>query len=220
MIMNKLEALENIKKTWENKDLALGDKIVSISSDFYEASLDLEGTAAYIKATPAELDTLLMLSQLDENLIDMMSEVDPPKTTWAILANANDDEIREALIALKSRKNKPIKEENYTFSEFVFQKMLEVSGPTQEQKIAALSGEDLRHAYNKASSYTDALTDWENDFLKNVSGRKKSGKTLTNKQITILVRVLNKIADKDIISRNSIDNDQDICNRILDALER
>ena len=220
MIMTKIDALENIKETWENDGIDLGEKIISIASDFYSYGLDLAGTAAFIKATPVELDTLLSLSELDDDLIKLISVVNPPKTTWAIIANANDDEVREALLALKDMKdNYGSSEEilNYTYSEYIYKKMLEVSGPTLEDRVASISGDDLKYISIKAASF-DVLNEWESKFLTSIANQKKIGKVLSDKQIDKLIPLLEKLSEKEVITRDSIDNDQAICNRILDAL--
>ena len=91
--MDKIEALELIKETWDNNSLSLGDKISTISNAFYTVGLDMATTAAYIKATPAEFYAFLSLSELDEDIINLISKVNPPKTTWLLLASGNDDEI-------------------------------------------------------------------------------------------------------------------------------
>ena len=41
-----------------------------MSNAYYDVGLDLATTAAYIKATPAELDALLALGGLEDNLIE------------------------------------------------------------------------------------------------------------------------------------------------------
>ena len=97
--------------------------------------------------------------------------------------------------------------------------MLEVSGPTIEMKVGNLSGDDLKHALKKGENF-NALSDWEKKFLKSVSGQKKRGRMLTDKQVMQVIKILGNLVDKKAILRNSIDGDQDICDRILDALGR
>ena len=216
--MDKWEALETIKAAWNNDSMKLGEKIISISTDFHSAGLDLATTAAYIKATPIELEAFLELGELDDEVIERISEINPPKTTWTILANANDEEINKALSVIADTKTKSIEEsEKYTLSEYVYQKMLEVSGPTMEQRVANLSGDDLKHALNKGENF-NAFTDWERKFFSSVASQKKRGKVLSDKQVTQVIKILNKLVDKKAIQRNSIDGDQEICDRILDAL--
>ncbi len=216
--MNKLEALENIKRTWEDNELKLGDKITRISENYYSVGLDLSGTATYIKATPTEFDSLLALSGLDEEIIDKISEIDPPKTTWMMLANASDEEIDEALKALKDGKDTKSKEDkHFTISEYIYQKMLKVNGPTLEQRVSTLSGDDIKHASKKGEDY-NVLNDWSIKFLKSLSAQKKRGKVFTDKQIKQLIKALDGLSESGAIKRNSIDGDQEICDRILDAL--
>ena len=118
--MNKVEALEEIKRIWSDSNILLGDKINDISSLFYSEGLDLAGTAAFIKATPSELDALLSLGDLDEGILNLISKVNPPKTTWTMLGNASDEEVIEALNALDDDKANNKENIHFTFSEFVY----------------------------------------------------------------------------------------------------
>lgn len=217
--MDKIEALENIKMAWEDPSISLEKRIIDISTDFHSAGLDLATTAAFIKSTPAELETLLALGELEDEIIEMISEVNPPNTTWTMLAEASDDEIKQALQSIKENRESLYDDNaDYTVSEFVFQKMMEVSGPTIEQKVGSLSGDDIKHAFKKGVDF-DALNDWQKKFMKNIGTQRKMGKTLSDKQIGSLINTLTVLVDKGAISRASIDGDQDICDRILDALE-
>ena len=216
--MDRFEALKRIDAAWNNDSLSLGEKITSISSDYYAVGLDLATTAAFIKATPAELDALLSLSELDDDIIKTISEVDPPKTTWALLANASDDEIRQALKALTQAKNTHDEKQTITsMSKFVYQQMLDVAGPTPEQLVGMLTGNELGHALKKGQDF-NALTDWENKFFKSVVVQKKRGKALTNKQLAKLIQILTELANRGVIKRDSIDGDEAICDKILEAI--
>ena len=95
--MGRYEALEDIRETWEDQSISLGEKILRITSVFSSEGLDLGSTAAHLHATPAELDALLSLGELDESVIERISQVNPPKTAWTMLANANEEEIEGAL---------------------------------------------------------------------------------------------------------------------------
>lgn len=216
--MDKVESLEQIKKLWNKPDIKLGEKILGISNYFYAAGLNVSTTAAYINATPVELDSFLALGGLSDNIIGLISEVNPPKTTWTMLANASDEEVYQALNAL-GEKSMQINENKaqYTFSEFVYQKMLEISGPTRENKVGNLSGDDLKHALKKGEDFR-ALNDWEKKFLKSIVAQKKKGKVLSDKQILQLIKILESLINSQVIIKESIDDDQDICDRILLAM--
>ncbi len=218
--MDKIEALEEIKTIWNAEEDNLGQIIIKVSSSFYDAGLDLSTTAAYINATPAELDALLALGGLDEDLIELIGEVNPPKATWLLLASASEDEIKQALNALAENREKKAEDRVHSaLSEFIYQQMIEVAGPTTEQMVGMLSGADLALAQKKSEDFT-ALSDWDKKFLKSVTAQKKRGKTLSTKQLPILLRILTELADKGVITRNSIDGDQEACDRILDAIGR
>ena len=133
--MDKIEALDNIKNVWNQKNISLAEKVYKISNDFYSANLNLMSTAAYIKATPSELDALLSLSELDDDIIEKISTINPPKTTWIMLANANCDELDEALAAMKSKKNSKV-----LYSELVYKSMIDISGPTPQRGDPDLRG--------------------------------------------------------------------------------
>ncbi len=213
--MEKFEALESIKRTWASNAMPLGDKIISISTDYYSAGLDFATTAAYIHATPSELDALLSMSELEDDLISEISEVNPPKTAWTFLSSASEEEAREALDILRAKGSAP-SERFHTGMDFYYT-MCDIAGPTPEQRVANLSGEVLEHALKKGKDF-DALTDWQKKFLKSIAAQKKQGKTLSEKQINQLIKALRALVDKGAVTRNSIDGDQDICDAILDAL--
>ena len=216
--MDKLEALEIIKGAWNDRTIKLGDKINTISEAYYDAGLDLATTAAFIKATPAELDSLLGLSEFDEDIIEELSKANPPKTTWSVLASASEEEIKQALKALEDDKDSSqAKSLNFTKSEFVYQKMVEISGPSVEQRVGSLSADDLKHLLKKGTSF-GALSDWETRFLKSIAAQKNKGKVFSEKQTARLINIIEALVNKGAITRNSIDGDQDICDRILDAL--
>lgn len=213
--MNKFEALEIIKEAWDAKDLSLEEKIFKISDAFYSIGLDIATCANYIKATPAEFDAFLSLSNLNEDMIRLISEAKPPKTTWSLLASGNDDEIKKALSAL-STSSKFI---NESVSEFVYQQMIEIAGETAEQQISQLTGGELFYLAKKAKNF-NSVSQKTINFLNSLAGFKKRGKVLTEKQLLALTDLLNNLADNNVIKRNSIDGDNDLCDKVLNALNR
>lgn len=218
--MNRLEALEQIKAVWVDETMPLGQRIVDISSAFSSAGLDLATTAAFIHATPAELDFFLALGELDDETIEAISELNPPKTTWVMLASANDEELESALAALRNDRNAEGRPSSlHSVAEYLYVTMVEVEGPTIEQKVGNLPGDTLRHALKKGEDFK-ALGAWDAKFLKSVAGQKKRGKVLSDRQVNQLIRILGELADAGAIVRNSIDGDADICDDILDALGR
>lgn len=213
--MDKLEALEIIKNAWENDDLSLENKILTISDAFYSVGLDIATTANYIKATPAEFDAFLSLSNLDDEMIRIISEANPPKTTWPLLASGNDDEIKKALTALSATS----RSKNESVSEFIYLQMIEIAGETTEHRVSQLSGDELFYLAKKAQSF-NSMNQSQIKFLNSFAGQKKRGKVLSEKQIAILIDILNDMANNNVIQRESIDGDKKLCDKVLDAIDR
>jgi len=212
--MNKTDALENIKETWEDSELELGEKILRISNDFSEAGLDLGATAAYIHTTESELSAFLQLGEFDDEIIEKISKVNPPTTTWTILASASDEEIEHALDALQKGNTVSNLDDEY-----VYNTMIEVSGPSIEKKILNLNSDMIKTACKKGTDF-HLLSESERKFMTSVAGQEKRGKVLSEKQINWLISILNKLIDNGAIVHNSIDGDQKTCDAILECMER
>lgn len=218
--MNRLEALESIRDAWSDASLPLGKKIALVSTLYYSAGLDLGTTAAYIRATPSELDALLTLGNLDDELLDAISKANPSMTTWTFLGNATDEEVMRALGALRERDSRNASGAMAEGAgECVYQSMVEIAAPTIEMKVANLSSEVITRAEKKSEEY-GVLDDWKRKFLKSVAAQKKRGKTLSYKQADKLTEILRELVESDVVKRDSLDGDQSVCDAILDALER
>lgn len=217
--MNKTDALEAIREVWNDENASLGDKIIKISTEFYASGLDVESTAAYIHTTDSELAALLSLGEFDDELIELISKVNPPKTTWTILSCASEEEARHALLEYEKYQQEKGTVVSDDADAYFYQSMIEVSGPTIEQKVSSLSADAIKHAMKKGEDF-NALKDKEIQFLKSVSSQKKRGKVLSEKQINWLISILETIIAKGAITHNSIDGDQEICDEILDAMEK
>ena len=205
--MNRLDALESIKRAWDDAGMPLDERASSVSSDFYSAGLDLGTAAAYLNATPSELEALLELGGLDEDLLSEIAAANPPRTAWTFLNCASEDEARRSLEALTAQRGRDSRDR------------MDAAEPTADQRVAALSGADIRHALEKARQYK-ADDKFMVKFMTSVAGQRGRGKVLSDKQSSKLRELLEKIADAGAICRDSIDGDADACDRILDALGR
>lgn len=217
--MNRIDALESIKNIWNNTDIALDKKALSISAFYYSTGLDLDTTAAYINATPSELEALLGLGGLDEKLLKEIAELNPPKTAWTFLNGATEDEVRRSLAALNAERGNKTGRSSIDVGQLMYRSMIEIAELTPEQKVSGLSASDLRHALKKAGQYK-ADNPFMVKFLKSIAMKRSQGKTLTAKQSSKLFEILSQIVDAGAIARNSIDGDQEICDRILNSLGR
>lgn len=218
--MGRVESLGAIKELWADETLSLAERATRISHEFYSSGLDLAATASHIKATPSELDALLVLGGLDEDILEKISQVNPPKTVWTFLSNATDDEVLQALSAVESIRDGSCASQEKSPSELVYYSMIEVAEPTIEQKATMISGDALRHVVEKGVQFDGALSDWDVKFMKSVSGQKKRGKALSEKQGAKIFEICSRLAERGILSRDSIDGDKEICAEILDAIGR
>lgn len=213
--MDKLEALEIIKEAWGNESLTLENKLNTISEAYYSVGLDIATTATFVKATPAEFAVFLSLSDLDDEVVSAISRANPPKTTWLLLSSGNEEEINKALTALSTSS----KLQNESVSEYIYQQMIEVAGKTPEQQISQLTGGELFYLAKKAKNFT-SVNQNSLKFLNSLAGQKKRGKVLSEKQLSTLMNILNSLADNNVIQRKSIDGDEELCDKVLDALGR
>ena len=219
--MGKFESLERIRDAWRSEDLPLGQKASLISEEFFSSGLDFATTAAFINATPSELDELLEIGGFEDETLERISRINPPKTSWTMLSNATEEEVDHALEMLGRHGTVPAGDGAHTsMTEYVYYAMIEVAEPTVEQKIANLSGKTIKFLREKASHFDGAISAKEVNFLKSCAAKKGSGRSLTERQVKWLLDICNRLADRGIISRNSIDGDQALCDVVLDALER
>ena len=217
--MNKFEALEEIKSLWNDNSKSLYDKIINISSLFYSTGLDVPTTAAYIRATQIELDSLLALSEFDDEIIQLIAKINPPKTTWGMLSEASEEEIKRALNALENSEKllANYKDKKGTISEYVYKEMIKGSAPSNAEKLNSLSAKDIKHLRNKGEDY-GCLNKFQINFLKGVASQKGKNIQLSIRQIDTLKKAIEALIEHDAITRNSIDNDQEFCDRVLDAM--
>ena len=220
--MDKVESLVLARECWQDASKSLFERVMEISDLYYEANLDLASTAAYIGATPTELDSLLSLSELDEELLRRVSDVRPPVTTWLMLANASDEELEAALKELaegRERRGADRPEGGSTADERTFSAMLSASGPTTEQILSTLDPAVIRAMAKRADQFK-ALPDKELKAMKSFGGQRGRGKVLSEKQVKWFRDMLERMADAGAIARGGIDADQAMCDQVLDALGR
>ena len=144
----------------------------------------------------------------------MISEANPPKTTWPLLACGSDEEIKKALMALSASSSL----KNESVSEFIYHQMIEAAGETPEQLVSQLTGGELFYLANKAKNFS--VNEKLLKFLNSLAGQKKRGKVLSEKQLSALMDILKELADNSVIQRDSIDGDKELCNKVLDAIGR
>lgn len=206
------DAVAGLEPAWRNQDLTLAERAQLMSTLHQRSRLTLEGTARVTGATPAQIQALLELATLDDDDLEMVSAANPPATTWFLFASAGSDAIRAGLQALVSERvaaDRPLAT--------VYDAMRSISGPTVDERVAGVSGATLGHLARKANQY-DVLTKSARGLLVSMAKRKKTGAPPTEKQLQFLTDVLLQLVQAGVICRDSHDDDQDMCNEVLDAL--
>jgi len=206
-----MDPVEGLQAVWSTPDLPLGTKARLISRFTMKSRLSLEGAARICDAAPAEIQALLDLATLDDDDLDLVSQANPPATTWFLFAGADSDWIRAGVEALRAV---PAQE---PVLRAVYEAMREQSGPDLDERIAALSGETLGHLAHKAKEY-GKLSPKARKFLVDLAKRKGVGRSITERQLNWLRAILFELVECGVVCRESPDDDQDSCNEVLDAL--
>lgn len=209
MAADPTEALE---AAWTSKELTLAERARVVSSLHMRSRMTLEGTARMTGATPAQIQALLELATLDDDDLDIVSEANPPATTWFLFAGGESDAIRagvEALAASDAQDESPLVG--------VYDAMRAAAGPTQDERIATISGPTLGHLAHKAKEY-NTLSPKARKFLVDIAKRKQTGVSLTEKQLAWLKALLLELVQGGVVCRDSADGDQEACDEVMDAL--
>ena len=214
--MSKVDSLYNIKRIWKDESLSLYDKVTTIADEYYSSNLDLAGTAEFIGATPSELDSLLSLSELEDDMLRRASDAKPPITTWMILANASKEEFEAAIQEIGgARVSEEVTE---SLGERLYAAMIHATGPTTEQALSSLPP-DVIYAMAKRAEEFKALPARELKVLKSFGGQRKRGKVLSEKQVSWMKSMFERMVEAKAIARDGIDADQEMCDVVLEALE-
>lgn len=204
-----------IVEAWSERDQStISDWVKKVSDIFANSQSSVIATARILKVHPAELFAVLNLATLEDELLEKISGSNPPITTWLSLSKADATGIEAGLQALESAR----KEKNKTSPcQLVDDAIERVGGGGPTSRVAKLESNVIIHAAKKAEEY-GALNPKSRAALKRFGSMRKTGKLLTPKQIGYMQGMLEDLVKRGVIKRNSPDNDQELCNQILDAL--
>jgi len=206
------DATEGLMKAWASPQLSLAEKARTVSTLHMRSRMSLEGSARMTGATPAQIQALLELATLEDDDLDLVSAADPPATTWFLFAAADSESIKAGLEALRIQE--PTTEHALVA---IYNAMRSVSGPSQDERIAAISGPTLGYLAKKAKQY-DVLSTKSRSFMVSLSQRKAKGLELTARQLPWLKNNLLELVQARVVTRHSPDGDQEACDEVLDAL--
>ena len=202
----------NLVSAWNEFDsIPFNEWVVEVSDNYFRSGLTLKMAANFLGTQPAELQAVINLAALEEENLSLLAELKPPNTTWFSLAAASTDGLRAAIRALADAK--------VVHSPFLLVDgaIRAVEGPSVFERIAGLRSEVFGHAVKKALTYS-LLNEKGIKALKGWQTRVRSGKTLTPAQMAYADGLLRELVEAGAITRNSKDNDKEICDEILNAL--
>lgn len=198
---------------WDSSRAPFDEWVQSVSRAFYESEFGIEAAAKLLDTSSGELGAVLRLATMEEEALEMLADDVPPKTTWFAFADASTDEIEEGLDALEEMAD------DETPHTVVKRTIRGIRGPTPEENVAELPGEVFFHMATKAKQY-DLLSGKSRKFLFDMGRVRKGGYEMSPKQADWACDVLKEMADKGAIKQDSPDDDQELCDQVLDALGR
>lgn len=196
---------------WESSREPFDEWVQSVSRAFYETEHGIESSAQLLDTTPGELGAVLNLAAVDEERLSLLAEDVPPKTTWLAFAEADEDETEAGIEALDDMKA------DDSAHRVVKQAIREERGPTPESRVKKLQGEVFFHMSTKAKQY-DVLSGKTRGFLYQMGQLKKSGNELSDAQADWAKSALETMVEQGVVKRDSPDDDQEHCDKVLDAL--
>lgn len=205
------DPVEGLQRAWSEPKLALFEKARIIARLHAKSRMTLEGTARMTGATQAQIQALLDLATLDDEELRMVSDANPPSTTWFLFAAAEGSAIKAGIDAL------PTSEDSEPAVVAVYDAMKAVMGPDQDERIAAISSKTIGHLASKAKQF-DKLRPQDRKFLVQMSILKNRDGSMSPGQLSYLKGLLLKLCTEGVVTRNSLDNDQVHCDEVLDAL--
>lgn len=197
---------------WDSDREPFDEWVQDVSEAFFETSLGLEDAALWLQSRPAELAAVLRLATLDEDELTLLAEDVPPKTTWFAFSRSDSDGIEAGLDALANL------EDGRSAHWAVEESIEEVSGPRPVDRVVEVETDTLVHFAEKAEQY-NALWEKGRKALRDIA-KKKQWNDLTEPQKVYLHDLVEQLADQGVISRDSPDDDQALCDEVLDALGR
>lgn len=198
---------------WDSSREPFDEWVKDVSRAFYDSKFGIEAAAKLLDTSAGELAAVLSLATIDDEGLEMLAKDVPPKTTWFTLADASPEEMEAGLEALNSRSD------NDSPHAAVKHAIREIRGPKPDEKVAELPGDVFFHMASKAKQY-DILSGRARGFLFEMGKVRSGDYDMSPKQAAWACDLFEEMADKGAITRDSPDDDQEKCDKVLDALNR
>lgn len=202
-----------LREAWNEFDaLAFDEWIINFSELYFRNGLELRQAARIIGVRPAEVQAALNLATLEVESLHVLAGLKPAKTTWFLLAAADNEALIAAASALTTMSpNEPRP------SVIVYGVIREVEGPTTLDKVSGLSSSAFTYAYKAAEAY-GILTENSRKALKNFASMKKTGRIMTAKQSAYAQDLLRQLVVAGVIGKSDDSSHAQDVEAIISAL--
>ena len=205
------DAIEALVSAWNDRETGFDRWVRGVALAFTSFGVSLEGAARLLDVSVAELQAVLSLAAMDDDDLALLAASPPPKSTWFLFASAEGDAVQAGLRALEG-----LGPDDSPFIA-VNQAIREASGPDVLERVAAISADTLGKLAHKAKEF-GALKPRGRAALVSFAQRKNSGRPYTDKQLVYLHDMLRDLVAARVVCRDSPDDDQAVCDEVLDAL--
>lgn len=208
------DGVSDLVDVWNSRSTATFERWVrDVGQAVARSRMTLEAVGRLLNVGVAEIQAVINLSLLEDDELSLIAEAEPPKTTWFLLADAPKAAIEAGLKAISEcAPGEPVVEK-------VRAAISEITGLDPSEACGLLSGATILHMANKAEQY-GLHTDKSRNFMKSVGRTRRAGGTMSMRQAAYLRNLLDQMVDEGAIRRDSSDNDQAMCDEVLDALGR
>ena len=193
--------------------MEFSDWIVALADSFENSAYSLHNAAGIAGIHPAELYAHLKVATLEDEVLEEFVRTMPPITSWLSICSSSSKGAFAALKAIEERRGKP----GFSPWRTAETAIEESTGGSVFAKLNAMPSTLLSFAAKKALNY-DALNAKNRQALSSMATQKKSGKSLTVKQIGYIESLLNQLVKEGVISSETQDGDLNECLAIIEAL--
>lgn len=211
--MDSIKDNNPLRTAWESASSGkpLESWVTEISQAYFDSGLSLASAARIAGARQAEFLAVLQLASLDQDSLSLVSQSNPPKTTWLTLAKASKETIELCLEQLRDDAGK------HAAVAIVGNLVRSRSNDAAFDAVATLPGEVIVHFGKKAKEY-GALSENNRKALLSMGRSKAAGRVLSAAQRKYLADLLRQLYLDGVVSTESKDGDQPFCDLVIKAV--
>lgn len=204
---------EKLSVAWKASRNPLITWVRNVEAVFNECGLDVLDASEGAEFTAAELEAVIRLALLDDSSLELVSDANPPITTWLLLSEVASEDLPTVLEEAGG----------ITDASSDYQRMLRafstVTGSAPASAVRNLDPTLFEFAVRKATLYNA----WKKSSphygaLGNFASRRKAGRPLTSRQTAYAKGLLLELVDAGVIQVPSPDGDDELCRLVIQAV--